>query len=185
MSAMYCDNTNTILGNSIDVNLCNIEDSEIRADVVVKQVNTKRLWGQIVDCEGMPMANALVKLIRVICHEDTVSYEGVAHTIADYQGFYQFDVCADDRSCYKILVNKSVTGGETVIDRRESACNPCACDYERKAYSYRSCHMEEMNTPPYPNNNRMHNQRYVEPPRRSQVPTCKVNRPPHHQCDRY
>lgn len=124
MQANY-SNSNAILGNSVDVNLCNIEDAEIRADVVVKQVKAKRVWGQVVDCNGTPMPNMLVKLVKVLYTGDTVSYQGVAHTIADCQGFYQFDICSDDKSCYKILVNKSVTGGETVINTRGENCNPC------------------------------------------------------------
>lgn len=128
MSEGYTKKNNSILGNSVDVTLEEIRNPEIRADVVVEQIGSKRIWGQIIDCEGMPISHALVKLVREIDDGETISYEGVAHTMADCQGFYQFDVRLDDRSCYKILVNKSVSGGETIIDTTTDYCQPC---YER------------------------------------------------------
>lgn len=206
MNEMYCDSTNAILGNSVDVNLSHIEDAEIRADVVVKQINTRRVWGQIIDCEGVPMPNALVKLVKVIYHQDTVSYKGVAHTIADCQGFYQFDLCADDKSCYKILVNKSVTGGETIIDKRYNNCNPCqTCEGHRqeRCVEYPPYEPYEMNGNTYVNNRRGYVPKSSEcerqdetyppyndtettyPARKMPVSRPRVNRPPRHNCNNY
>lgn len=115
--------TNMIIGNSVDivVNKC---DSEIKADIVVSEFNSIRVWGQIKNCYGNPVSNALIKLIKVIKTCNGCKYEGVAHTISDCNGFYQFDICEDTSSnCYKILVGKSATGTERIVN--DNNCNPC------------------------------------------------------------
>lgn len=149
-----CDN-NMVLGNSVDIDLNKICDSEIRADIVVNQINVKRIWGQIVNCEGKPMKNMLIKLIRVVCECGRTYYEGVAHTITNCEGFYQFDICADDKSCYKILAGRAEQGGETIIDTNGGNCDPCGY--------YDNC---------YPHN----------PPYDPCVPRCD-HVVPHIQCD--
>lgn len=120
-----CNNNSLVLGNSVNVNLCNIDDAEVRADVVVKEINAKRIWGQVINCYGNPMANMQVKLIRIVCNGQEKYYEGVSHTLTDCEGFYQFDVCDDDKACYKILISKAVNGGETILDTQGGNCNPC------------------------------------------------------------
>lgn len=138
-------NEPAVLGNSIDINLSNIPDPEIRADVVVKQMQTKRIWGQVVDCDGRPIGNVLVKLVRMDSNGGRTQYSGVAHTISDSLGFYQFDLCANDNSYYRIIVSKAVKGGETVINTNggngrifdETTCNndPC-CEQTGSTMSY-------------------------------------------------
>ena len=127
-----CSSQNTIAhGNSIEleVNSC---ESEIRSDIVVSEFNSVRLWGQILNCDKKPVANALIKLLRVVCNEcGGVDYEGVAHTISDCNGFYQFELCADsdmDKDCYKIIVSKSAYGVERIIPVGSGNCDPCNDD---------------------------------------------------------
>lgn len=104
------------MGNSIEINIdpssC---ASEIRADVIVSQFTSVRLWGQIVNCENEPVANALVKLVKITSKGDVKDYIGIAHTTSNSQGFYQFDICSDENAWYKVLVGKSTTGKEIIV----------------------------------------------------------------------
>ncbi|MGL4453708.1 MAG: hypothetical protein ACRCTZ_21325 [Sarcina sp.] len=116
-----------VLGNSIDIHVGKNDCSaEIRADVKVSEFESKRIWGQVLNCRNEPVPNSLVKLVRVICQGNRKYYEGVAHTITDCEGFYQFDVCDNsDNECYKIIINKAVTGQELVIDTQGGNCGAC------------------------------------------------------------
>lgn len=113
-----------VVGNSVDftVDKC---DSEIKADVTVNYRDTVRVWGQIKDCSGSPIPYAYLKLIKV----SNNGYVGVAHTIADCLGFYQFDICpCQDGSSFRLLVGKASTGGEERIistGLQGTNCNPC------------------------------------------------------------
>lgn len=49
------------------------------------------LWGQVKDCNNYPVPYALLKLVKVICTGVGTQYQGVAHTVSDYEGFYQLD----------------------------------------------------------------------------------------------
>ncbi|MGL4741641.1 MAG: hypothetical protein ACRC41_12665 [Sarcina sp.] len=120
--------TSGILGNSIDIHVGRNDNSaEIRADVRVDEFQSKRIWGQVVNCKNEPIPNTLVKLVRVVCQGNRKHYEGVAHTVSDCEGFYQFDVCDNgDNECYKIIINKAVTGQELVIDTQGGNCNSCS-----------------------------------------------------------
>ncbi|MFI3201247.1 MAG: hypothetical protein R3Y54_06960 [Eubacteriales bacterium] len=128
------NDNNGILGNSIDINIdpCN-NAVEIRADVQVEEFLTKRLWGQIVNCQGKPMANTLIKLVKVVRNGCECEYIGMAHTVTDCEGFYQFDICAKEESHYKIIVNKAVVGDEMVIETGGGNCD--TCEYN----SYQPC----------------------------------------------
>ncbi|MGL5381202.1 hypothetical protein [Clostridium sp.] len=122
-----CATESTIVtGNSLDldVNYC---EAEIRADVVVSEYNSVRLWGQIINCEGKPVPNALIKLLKVECKGKQVSYKGIAHTISDCEGFYQFELCGnhDKSDCYKLLVSKAAYGPERIINSADGNCDPC------------------------------------------------------------
>lgn len=128
MNSCNCENSNVVVGNSVDIDmkdkhLCG--SSEIRSDIVVEEFNAKRVWGQVVNCNGCPVANCLVKLVKIVCENGKNYYRGIAHTITNCEGFYQFDVCSDDCSCYKIIVNKSTTGDEVTIDNKYGNCNLC------------------------------------------------------------
>ena len=116
-------------GNSVDINL-NSCDCEIRADVVLSEYKAVRLWGRVVNCDGKPVENALIKLVKVEygcdCDCKHEYYRGIAHSISDCNGFYQFELCNyDDKSKYKLLVNKATYGSETVIPIEFNECNPC------------------------------------------------------------
>lgn len=114
-----------IVGNSVTftVNDC---DSEIKADAVVAYRDSVRVWGQIKDCKGKSVPYAYVKLLKITNN----GLVGVAHTITDCQGFYQFDICMCEESCnqkYTILVGKASTGPEKVVSNGMNGCycNPC------------------------------------------------------------
>lgn len=121
-----CD-LSMINGNSIDIKMQGC-DSEIKADILVKEYNSTRVWGQVRNCDGKPIANALLKLVKVVHDADgTCFYQGIAHTVSDCEGFYQFDVCIDEccSSEYKILVGKSSVGQERIIMTGDGNCKAC------------------------------------------------------------
>ncbi|MEG0229547.1 MAG: hypothetical protein RR640_02980, partial [Oscillospiraceae bacterium] len=98
------NNHSEIIGNCINFDVSpSMPDSEIRADVTVGERRAVRVWGQIRDCQGRPIGKALLKLVRKINSCGRERYIGVAHTVTDCEGFYQFDVCVDERGSYKIL----------------------------------------------------------------------------------
>lgn len=115
-----------IVGNSVDftVGKC---DSEIKADLTVGYRDTVRVWGQIKDCNGNPVPYAYLKLIK-LCKN---TQEGIAHTITDCLGYYQFDICQCDAEGvnYRLLVSKaSVNGGERIIASGLSGTNCDVCN---------------------------------------------------------
>lgn len=117
MSSSHANpNQTTVIGNSIDIDIdpghCH---SEIRTDVMVSEFTSVRLWGQIINCKGLPVPNALVKLVKILGSDCGKDYEGIAHTTSDCEGFYQFDIYSDEHAWYKILVGKSNTGKEIII----------------------------------------------------------------------
>lgn len=112
-----CNEQTIIVGNSMDVQI-NDCDSEIKADITVSEVRSIRLWGQVKNYEGKPIAGAMVKLIKVFSCECNYEYQGVAHTLSDGRGFYQFDISPEEAgSCFKIIVSKVATGRERVLSQ--------------------------------------------------------------------
>ncbi|MBW4829583.1 MAG: hypothetical protein KZY61_09365 [Clostridiaceae bacterium] len=104
-----------------------IEFSELRADITVKKERTLRVWGQVKDCNGKPVKNALLKLVKEVKDgSGRVKYVGIAHGITDCLGFYQFDVCIP-KGCtpivYRIFASKQALGKEGYI--KENECDPC------------------------------------------------------------
>ncbi|MGL5084710.1 MAG: hypothetical protein ACRC68_03185 [Clostridium sp.] len=129
MNNYNCENSSVVVGNSVDIDMKNKQlcaSSEIRSDIMVEEFNAKRIWGQIINCNNKPVANGLVKLVKISCENGQKYYQGIAHTITNCEGFYQFDICGDNTSCYKIIVNKSTTGAEAIIDNKHGNCNTCA-----------------------------------------------------------
>lgn len=117
-----CD---SVKGNSIGVEL-NKGDCEVRADVVVARTSGVRIWGRVKDCEGRSVAYALVKLVKVVNNCGVVDVEGIAHTITDCNGFYQFEVNPCEVGAkYRILVHKAAQGCERVIPESAMECDPC------------------------------------------------------------
>ena len=117
----YCE---SIVGNFFDVAL-NKNDCEVRADIIVSRKKSVRLWGQVKDCEDEPIKDALIKLLKPIYKKGKIEYIGIAHTITDCLGFYQFDVCPeDDCAKYRVIASKASTGKERIIIA-EIGCNPC------------------------------------------------------------
>lgn len=107
-------------------------DCEIKADIVVKVVRCVRVWGQVITCEGKPVEEALVKLVKVICKDGKTRLKGIAHTVTDCKGFYQFDICEkEEKALYKIIVSKPAKGKEREIcglgECKPCDCKPCDC----------------------------------------------------------
>ncbi|MCQ1530737.1 hypothetical protein [Lutispora saccharofermentans] len=123
-----CEN---VKGNAIDVEL-RPNDCEVRADIVVDRERCIRLWGQIKDCEGKPVKDALVKLLKPIWKYGKIEYVGVAHTTTDCLGFYQFNICPDENNNkFRVIVSKAAKGNERVIYTGGGKCNPCADRQEK------------------------------------------------------
>jgi hypothetical protein len=101
-----------IIGNvSKDIEITrDIDASDIRADLKVKKVRTIRLWGRVEDHNNKPVDNALVKLVREVKDSyDRKEYVGVADSITDCNGFYQFSICVDENNIpavFKVFVGK-------------------------------------------------------------------------------
>ncbi len=122
-----CCDLSMINGNSIDITPQGC-DSEIKADIVVSEFNSVRLWGQVLNCHGEPVSSALLKLVKVVpdCNGKCI-LQGIAHSVSDCQGFYQFDLCVDDPCAkYKVLVNKSAVGTERIIENDGGNCHACS-----------------------------------------------------------
>lgn len=113
-----------ICGNNVDFEVTG-QDCEIHADLLVKQLAPSvRIWGQIKDCNMRPMGNVLLKLLKIVEKCGKVEYYGVAHTISDCDGFYQFEVAKHQHACrYKILVGKDAKG----LDRTIEDYGSCRC----------------------------------------------------------
>lgn len=112
-----------VIGNSTDININpSVSHSEIRADIKVGEYTAIRLWGQIMNMNNQPVPNALVKLVKIIDVDSCPDYQGIAHTTSDCEGFYQFDICSNENAWYKILVGKSNTGKEIIIDDANGDC---------------------------------------------------------------
>ncbi|KXZ39127.1 hypothetical protein SAMN05661008_01115 [Alkalithermobacter thermoalcaliphilus JW-YL-7 = DSM 7308] len=122
------DDCEYIVGNvsetikiSKDTDVC-----EIKADFEVSKQRTVRIWGQVKDCNGNPVKCALVKLVKQICRCGKIDYIGVAHTVTDCKGFYQFDVCVPENTeKYKVIVSKAASGKEII---KSTECDPCGKD---------------------------------------------------------
>lgn len=125
-----CDDTGCqyIKGNNIDIDL-KPDDCEIKADIVVGMAKkTVRIWGRVKDCDGKPIEGTLIKLVKQVISGSEDEYVGIAHTISDCEGFYQFDVDACDKNHqYKVIVSKSSTGKERVIAGGGN-CHSCKKD---------------------------------------------------------
>lgn len=119
----FCE---SVKGNAFDIELRN-HDCEVRVDMIVnRRKKCVRLWGQVKDCEGIPVEEALVKLLKPRFINGKIEYEGVAHTQTDCLGFYQFEVCAeDDNAKFRVIVGKASKGHERTIGPEHGICNPC------------------------------------------------------------
>lgn len=117
-----CDDNITVVGNSVNFSVGS-NDSEIKADIIVGYRNSVRVWGQVKDCNGQAIGCAYVKLVKMTKH----GLVGIAHTISDCLGFYQFDICPCTDGCdFTVIVGKAATGSERVVTSgfRGLNCNP-------------------------------------------------------------
>lgn len=122
-----CDENIYAIGNNVNFTV-DEKDNEIKADIVIGFRKSIRVWGQIKDCNDRPVPCAYVKLLK----NTPNGFVGVAHTITDCRGFYQFDICLckDGSLCkescnYSIIVGKAATGDERIISTglRGTNCN--------------------------------------------------------------
>ena len=123
----YNPNTNYceyIQGNSTDLHI-SPKDCEVRVDLKVNRKRGIRVWGQIKDCENIPVSGVLVKLLKVINYCGKQDFVGVSHTVTDCNGFYQFELNRCDDSDYKIIVSKDAVGSERTLDVDDNDCEPC------------------------------------------------------------
>ncbi len=116
----------TYEGNNYDICL-EPSDCEIKANLIVSPAKRSvRIWGRVLDCNGRPVEGALIKLIKSVCCCGCFDYEGLAHTVSDCDGFYQFEVDPCDKSnAYKMVVGMAATGKERAI-AEEGNCKNCA-----------------------------------------------------------
>lgn len=112
-----------IEGNIVEIDVKK-DDCEIKADIEVDRKKTVRLWGQVKDCRGIPVNCALVKLVKKINVCGKPHLKGLAHTVTDCKGFYQFDICTPvHQEKFFIIVGKPAIGEERTINNPK--CNPC------------------------------------------------------------
>lgn len=98
------DNTRGIMGESINITLRDNCEPEIKVDSIVKEFDTIRIWGQVKNCGGQPIP----KMLLMLLHSNCGKYRGIAHTISDCQGFYQFDLCEKSAAGqYKVIVGRA------------------------------------------------------------------------------
>ena len=120
-----------MVGNTIDIEVKK-GDCEIKADMVMHKKKSVRMWGRIKDDNDMPVKCALVKLLKPVYKCGKVEYVGIAHTMTDCLGFYQFDVCASEANTkFRIVVSKASSGKERDVSGTEK-CDyseaECGCD---------------------------------------------------------
>lgn len=121
------DDCTFLRGNNADIDIDKY-DCEVRSDIVVSEERSVRIWGQIINCHGKGVGGALVKLIAIEPQDCKKKSYGVAHTVSDCDGYYQFDVPdCENKKHYKVLVGKAATGKEKVLHGNES-CDPCKED---------------------------------------------------------
>lgn len=105
-----------IEGNSLEIEVCK-NDCEVNADIEVSRRKLIPLWGQVTDCDGVPVANALVKLLKQVFIHGKIKHISVSHTITDCMGFYQFELHPTNaKNKFRILVSKALYKTEKIVD---------------------------------------------------------------------
>ncbi len=107
---------NVIIGNSEDLNIDPNAACEVRADVSVFQYTPIKIWGQILDHRHMPIPMALVKLVKIIGTNENRKYQNIAYTTSNPEGYYQFELFTTEAAWYKVLVGKTNTGQEIIVE---------------------------------------------------------------------
>lgn len=114
------DEALTVTSGGVDISSADFKDfeagdyGEMRADITLNGNKVIRLWGVVSfneNAQKVPVPFALLKLIKV-CNNTSTS---VAHTVADANGYYQFDVCPEQGCSYKVLASKPNTSNEYVL----------------------------------------------------------------------
>lgn len=134
-SCQVCsDDKNGIVGESIDIVLKDVCESEIKAEITVKEFESVRIWGQVKDSCGCPMPRTLLKLLRCDCE----NFSGIAHTISDCQGFYQFDLCKKtEGGKYRIIAGRVSECGE--MCERKTLAHPLFVQHGKQVCDMRVC----------------------------------------------
>lgn len=112
-------------GTSIYLEL-NKNKYDVSAHISVEDKKSVKLWGQVKDCKGYPVEDALIKLLKPVSQDGNIEYVGIDHTITDNLGFYKFDLSLDNQNTKLIVIaSKATSGNERTIDENNNLCNPC------------------------------------------------------------
>lgn len=142
-------------GNLMDINIESY-NCEVRADLVLSKYKSARLWGRVLKCEGKVVKNALIKLVKVDYNCNNEWYREVAQTMSECNGFYQFELYNyDNKSKYKLLVNRSTYGSDTILIIELNDSNTCK---EHAICSNNYCKLQNLNL----KCNEKHNGKYIE-----------------------
>lgn len=117
-----CPDCEYVHGNSVALRFSK-DECDVRPGKSVKKPSSIRVWGRVKAYENEPVEGALVKLTKMVCDESGFWLIGVAHTITDCKGFYQFEIREkDDLADYRVIVGKAAAGKERVI-KSHGACH--------------------------------------------------------------
>lgn len=87
--------------------------------------NPIKLWGQVKDCYGHAVENALVNLLKPVPQDGSIEYIRVAHTTTDRFGVYEFELSPDNENTRLIVIaSKAGSGNERTIEENSDLCNP-------------------------------------------------------------
>lgn len=112
-------------GNAIYLEL-NKNNCEVSTHISVVGEKSVKLWGQVKDCEGHPVEDALIKLLKPVSQDGNIDYVGVDHTTSDNLGFYKFELSPNNENIKLIVIaSKAISGNQRTIDENSSLCNPC------------------------------------------------------------
>lgn len=127
---MYCgeykmteNDSSLIVGDvSKKINISTgLKSNEIRVDLQVKTLKSVKVWGQIIKEDNEPVNNALVKIVKELKDDKgRKEYLGVADSITDCGGFYQFCICIDDAnipSTFKVFVGMQALDHEIHVKK--------------------------------------------------------------------
>lgn len=131
----------TIMPGGTDVCIGS-NDCKIQADITVERVRSVIIWGNVTDCTGTPVSEALVKLMRYT-GECGSELKEVCRTHTDCHGYYQFDLEYGCEGRYRVLVSACTSCGQEYkprVQRNDDSClsrdfchdrqyndKPCSC----------------------------------------------------------
>ena len=115
-------------------------DCKIQADITVERVRNVIIWGNVTDCMGTPVPDALVKLMKYT-GECGSELKEICRTHTDCNGYYQFDLEYGCEGRYRVLVNACTSCEKECKSRVQRNDEPCTAHdicYD-KQYNNKSC----------------------------------------------